>query len=48
MQGILTLYDHDVHVLFDTGSMHSIIASHVTHYVPILEVHYHTICFLPH
>ena len=34
MQGILTLFDHDVRLLFDTGSTHSFITSHVAHYVP--------------
>ncbi|XP_052210463.1 uncharacterized protein LOC127813503 [Diospyros lotus] len=35
IQGILSLYSVDVRVLFDTGSAHSFIASHVICHVPI-------------
>ena len=42
VQGILSLYGSDVHVLFDTGSTHSFIAPHVLHLVPIIS------CSLPY
>lgn len=35
MQCILSLYDIDVCVLFDTGSTHSFIAPHVMSFIPV-------------
>ena len=37
MQGILSLYGSDVHVLYDIGSTHSFIAPHVLHLVLIIS-----------
>ncbi|XP_052190408.1 uncharacterized protein LOC127800028 [Diospyros lotus] len=34
IQGILSLYNHDVQVLFDIGATHSFIAPHVMCYIP--------------
>ena len=34
IQGILSFYNHDVRVLFDTGSTHSFISLHAVCYVP--------------
>ena len=42
MQGILSLYGSDVRVLFDTGSTHSFITSHVLHLVLVVS------CSLPY
>lgn len=41
MQGILSFYDSNVRVLFDTGSTHSFIAPQVVSHLPLL------VCQLP-
>ncbi|XP_052197332.1 uncharacterized protein LOC127804502 [Diospyros lotus] len=49
IQGILSLYDHDVRVLFDTGATHSFLAPHAMCYIPHswIALPYHLIVSTP-
>ena len=38
IQGILSLYGHDMHALFDTGSIHFFITVHTVCYVPHSQI----------
>ena len=38
IQGILSLYGHDMRALFDTGSTYSFIALHTVDYIPHSQI----------